>query len=36
VLPLPGDAPYAPPLSEAEFDDTMARLAEFDTLAFAA
>jgi hypothetical protein len=36
VLSLPGDPPYAPPLSVEEFDDTMARLAEFDTLTSAA
>jgi hypothetical protein len=36
VLELPGDPPYAPALSAEEFDDTMARLAEFDTLSAAA
>lgn len=32
VLALPGDPPYAPKLNTEEFEDTMARLAEFDTL----
>jgi hypothetical protein len=36
VLELPGDPPYTPALSAEEFDDTMARLAEFDTLLSAA
>lgn len=31
-MPLYGDAPPAPPMDEAEFEDTMARLAEFDKL----
>jgi hypothetical protein len=29
---LPGDTPPPPPMDEETFDDTMARLAEFDTL----
>jgi hypothetical protein len=36
VLGLPGDLPPAPPMSAAELDDTLARLAEFDTLFSAA
>lgn len=35
-MPLPGDPPPAPPMSEETFDETMARLAEFDTLQAAA
>ncbi len=31
-MPLPGDAPPAPPMDEENFDDTMARLAAFDNL----
>jgi hypothetical protein len=36
VLELPGDPPAAPPMSVEELDDTLARLAEFDTLFSAA
>jgi hypothetical protein len=32
LFELPGDPPPAPPMSEEDFDNTMARLAEFDTL----
>jgi hypothetical protein len=35
-MALPGDPPPAPPMSEETFDETMARLAEFDTLKTAA
>jgi len=31
-MPLYGDAPPTPPMDEQEFDETMARLAEFDKL----
>jgi hypothetical protein len=31
-MALPGDPPPAPPMSEETFDETMSRLAEFDTL----
>jgi hypothetical protein len=36
VYPLEGDPPYTPALSAEELDDTLARLAEFDTLFSAA
>ena len=36
VLSLPGDPPPAPPMSLTELDETLARLAEFDTLSAAA
>lgn len=36
VLELPGDPPPAPPMSAAELEETLARLAEFDTLTAAA
>lgn len=36
VLALPGDPPPVPPMSSEELDDTLARLAEFDTLFSAA
>ena len=32
LFALPGDAPWEPALSEEDFEATMARLAEFDTL----
>lgn len=35
-LALPGDPPPTPPMSEEDFDATMARLAEFDNLQTAA
>jgi hypothetical protein len=35
-MALPGDPPPAPPMSEETFEETMARLAEFDTLQTAA
>ncbi|WP_233635645.1 hypothetical protein [Hymenobacter setariae] len=35
-MALPGDPPPAPPMSEETFDETMARLAEFDNLQTAA
>jgi len=31
-MPLYGDPPPVPPLDEAEFEDIMVRLAEFDKL----
>lgn len=35
-MELPGDPPPAPPMSEEDFEATMARLAEFDKLQAAA